>query len=646
MRRIFLVLLLIGCTPKTDHSENRLASSGSPYLREHADNPVHWYEWGEEALSRAKKEDKPIIISIGYAACHWCHVMERESFMDPEIAAIMNENFIAIKVDREERPDIDQQYVLASEILSGTAGWPLNAFALPDGKAFHTITYYPKDAWTKLLLQVSKVWKENRTDLEKQANAVEQNLSKINTSLFAGDTLLRFDTPAFLNTVDSWHSQLDLKNGGLKGNMKFPMPSVTEFLLQHSYLNGDKQSMRWVTTTLDAMIRGGLYDHLGGGFSRYTTDSLWHIPHFEKMLYDNAQLVSLYAHAFKITGNKNYERVMRETLRFIEREMNSPEGVFHSSVNADSEGEEGKFYKWTEDEIRSIAGDKALNYYQINDGVLSIKADAPDLIKTKLLDARSKRVHPSIDKKVITSWNAMMIIGFLDAFMATGDRHYLEVARKSISFFDSRTRNSDIVPHVRSADGFLDDYAWLTKAYIQLYQCTLDIKWLTKAETIADIAMKRFRNEASPLFYYAENHLTEYFDNVIPASNSVLADDLLILGELLQREDLTIAGTKAVEAVIGSTDLEGVHIANWARLAETINFSPYQIAIVGDKANEFRAELQRHPLPPSIFLGGQQANLPLLQNKLVRNKTMIYVCKNRTCKLPVEDPKDALRQLK
>jgi uncharacterized protein YyaL (SSP411 family) len=636
-RIAFFIVFLTACTTQKDQ-QNRLLNSASPYLREHADNPVHWYPWGEEALALATKENKPVIVSIGYAACHWCHVMEKESFMDPEVAALMNENFISIKVDREERPDVDQQYVHASEILTGTAGWPLNAFALPNGDAFHVITYYPKDAWIKLLTQVSKAWKEKRNDLEKQATAIAQNVDQLNTGLFAGDMKLRFDIPAFLNNTQSWFEQLDVTNGGLKGNMKFPLPSITEFMLQHSELTNHKQSKQWVTTTLDAMINGGLYDHLAGGFARYTTDSLWRVPHFEKMLYDNAQLLSLYSHAFKATGNKNYERVIRETISFIEATMTSPEGGFYSSVNADSEGEEGKFYKWNDAEVSK--------YFEVYDGVLNLKKEpVPDSVKKRLLAKRNQRTHPSIDEKIITSWNAMMIVGLIDAFTALGDQHYLDMALKTAKLLDTEKT----VYRLPNVEGFLDDYAWLAKAYIQLYQSTFDVQWLNKSIAITDLALQKFLKKNSALFLYSTDtafNNIELFDNVIPSSNSVFAEVLFQTGDYFQDANYTMLATKAVEQAIGPIDIEGVHLANWARIAETMNFSPYEIAITGERSLEFARELQRSSLPPSIFLGGNKEDLPLLENKLVKNKTMIYVCKNRTCKLPVEDPKEALRQVR
>ena len=663
-RGILFTLLLTACGSPKDQT-NRLLSSGSPYLREHADNPVNWYTWGDEALNRAKKENKPVIVSIGYAACHWCHVMERETFMDPEVARIMNENFISIKVDREERPDIDHVYVQASEIFLGRSGWPLNAFTLPDGKPFVVATYAPKEDWIRLLDIISSSWKKDRKGLEKQATALAGNIDQVNKNLLSVDTsLLRYDARSFLNTVSLWMSQLDFDNGGLKGDEKFPMPTLIDFMLQHSKLTGDRQSGQWAIRTLDAMAKGGIYDHVGGGFSRYSAFFAWQGVHFEKMLYDNGQLVSAYSQAFRQTKNKNYKRIIDETLTFIEKEMTSPEGGFYSSVNADSEGEEGKFYKWSSDEFQLLFGDQAeaaIKYYGIeypDDNVLQVSepTDAPekDRWRATLQLARTQRVRPSIDTKIITSWNAMMMIGFIDAHSVTGNQHYLEVALKNAAFIESKLiKEGDVLHNIfestKGAAGFLDDYAWLAKAYIHLYQTTFDLTWLTKARKITDSALSKFKTPDHSLSVYSTDtgfQNRELFDNAIPSSNSVFAEALYLLGDYYENPVYTSTSVSALNDAIASIDVEGVHLSNWARLAEIINTGVYEIAIVGDKALAFSKELQSQPLPPSIFLGGNNENLPLLENKLVKNKTMIYVCKNRTCKLPVDNPADAMRQLK
>lgn len=650
-----------------EHGAARLLSSSSPYLREHADNPVNWYPWGDEAFDKARKENKPVIVSIGYMACHWCHVMERESFMDPEVAKIMNENFISIKVDREERPDVDQQFVYASQALTGTAGWPLNAFALNDGKPFHTITYHTKPEWIDLLNRVSDAWKADSEKLIRQANSLTQGIRPLFE--YKADTSLRLDLPAFVRHIPSVYSSLDFNNGGLKGYPKFPMPALIELMLQHHHLTGDQQAGRWVATTLDAIASGGIYDHVGGGFARYSTDSLWHVPHFEKMLYDNAQLLSVYSKAYKATGNARYERVVSETLEFLEQEMMSDQFLFFSSIDADSDNEEGKFYKWTLDELRSVVGEASMRHFRVsNENILTVNTDTGiDSLKTMLRAARGRRIYPLRDEKVITSWNAMLTVGILDAATALGDDKILRMAYSLLDNLnakmsrdqghklsaDFRVFHSMLDSSLSPVEGYLDDYAWLAKANIRMYEVALHSHYLERAKTIADMGLTRFQNHDGPLFYYSATpdarlmRTTELFDQATPSSNSVFADVLLRLGEYYQDDRYTKAAQAAITEATSSLEVDAASIANWSRLAEMIHSEPFEIAIVGDQAPASNAnmELQANYLPTAMFLGGEQEDLPLLENKRVAGKTIIYVCRNRTCKLPVTDPEDALKQI-
>lgn len=654
-----LVFILISCGGPQERGASRLNNSESPYLREHADNPVDWYPWGDEAFERARKENKPVIVSIGYMACHWCHVMERESFMDPEVAEIMNENFISIKVDREERPDVDQQFVYASQALTGIAGWPLNAFALADGKPFHTITYHTKAEWIDLLKRVSEAWKADSKKLIDQANHLTQGIKPMFE--YKADTVLRLDLPAFLNHIPSIYSSLDFNNGGLKGYPKFPMPALIEFILQHHHLTGDKEAGRWVNATLDAIASRGLYDHVGGGFARYSTDSLWHVPHFEKMLYDNAQLVSVYAKAYKATKNARHEAVIRETLQFLEENLKSKQFLYFSSVDADSDHEEGKFYKWTEEEVRSVIGEQSMRYFNIsNENILTARTDGQiDSLKEMLFAVRERRTYPLRDEKAITSWNAMLLVGILDAATAFGEEEYFRMASSLLDNLNARMFNNKRVHHnmlgdkISPFEGFLDDYAWLAKANIRMYEVTLHSSYLETAKSITDIAMGKFQNDNSPLFYYSASpdarliRNVEVFDDAIPSSNSVFAEVLLKLGTYYQDEKYTKAAQAAISEAISSLDIHVTSIANWSRLAEIIHHEPYEIAVVGDAATvrKVNYELQAHYLPTAIFLGGEQEDLPLLENKRVPDKTIIYVCQNRICKLPVTDPQQALKQI-
>lgn len=670
-----IFLFLVACQEKKPENLNRLASSSSPYLREHADNPVDWYEWGDEALQRAEREDKPLLVSIGYASCHWCHVMEREAFMDTAIARFMNEHFINIKIDREERPDIDQIFVHAAELISGNAGWPLNAFAMPDGKPFFAGTYFPPSSWLRLLRQVSDTYSNDREQVRKQADAVTQNLRAEN--LFTAATDSDDLRPAYEALSDEWVSQLDTAQGGLKGAPKFPLPIVSEFFLQHHYLTSDKPSLAWVTATLNKMRDGGLYDHLGGGFARYSTDSLWRVPHFEKMLYDNAQLVSLYAHAFQATRDESYARIVDETLTFIQNELTSPQGGFYSSINADSEGEEGKFYEWTRGEIEDLLGKAEASrfcaYFNVTmDGnweegknvlhTSEIDLNSVDQLaeaRAKLLKARNERVRPTTDDKVLTSWNALMIMGYVNAYLALQRDDYLQTALKNAELIDRqrvdekghvwRNKTSD----QKNVEGFLDDYAQLARAYIALYQAMFDIRWLHKARLLADYAWQNFRDEGSGLFHYSldgsAQHIVktlEVTDHVIPSSNSVMAEVLFLLGEYFDEERYRSAAQEMISVALANASGKGPFFANWAKLAGMQVYQPYEIAVTGPDARNRSNELLQHYLPTSVVLGGDSENLPLLENKIVKGKTIIYVCRNKVCRLPVETVEDALRQMK
>jgi uncharacterized protein YyaL (SSP411 family) len=685
-----VLLALTFCKQKEAAPEalNQLANAYSPYLREHADNPVNWYEWGDEALTKAKQENKPLIISIGYASCHWCHVMERESFMDTAVARIMNENFVSIKIDREERPDIDQVYINAAQLISGTAGWPLNAFALPDGKPFYAATYFPKEEWIKILRQVSELYRKENYNVTKQAAELTraiQSFDKINDPVASKQ---KFDQKAYANIFNLWLADLDEELGGLQGAPKFPMPVNWEFLLQYHHLTGNKKALDVVMRTLDQMAKGGIYDQLGGGFSRYTTDSQWRIPHFEKMLYDNGQLVSLYAHAYQVAGSPLYRRIIDETLGFVEREMISPEGGFYASINADSEGEEGKYYIWTKAEIEQVldAGTSRLlvGFYQLSDtgnwennkNILYTKRSHDEFAADQnitinewngifekarglLLQHRNKRVRPATDSKILTSWNALMLKGFVDAYHATGNGQYLQSAIRNARFLETNMMGAEGRLRRNYNDGkagtnaFLDDYAMLADSYIHLYQATFDLHWLAQARSLADFAIKHFRDPVSGMFYYtaddAESLVVrkmEIADQVMPSSNSVLANVLYRLGTYYQNETYLEMSTTMVSRLEEHFKTPGFFYGGWASLSGLIAYQPFEVVVCGEKASEKNLQLQRYYNPLSIFMGGNKEILPLMENKRVVGKTIIYVCRNKVCRLPVEDIAAAVKQMK
>lgn len=668
---------------------NKLIDESSPYLLQHAHNPVNWYPWGKEALERAKRENKPLIISIGYAACHWCHVMEHESFEDTTVANLMNKHFISIKIDREERPDIDQIYMDAVQLLQGNGGWPLNAFALPDGKPFYAGTYYPNSEWKDLLTQINHAYTSQHSKVVEQAESLTKGIKSQEIVREKPENLNdQFRKEIYTNSFSFWKSSVDWNLGGYDRAPKFPLPVGWEYLLQYHYFTANQEALKAVTLTLDKMALGGIYDQIGGGFARYSTDRQWKVPHFEKMLYDNAQLVSLYANAYKLTGKILYKEIVEETLSFIERELMRPEGGFYASLNADSEGEEGKFYVWTKEEIDKLFDAETAKlltkYYQVTEAgnwenknnILHLKETKESFVKTNKLKAdnfnkqltqwkykmlldRAKRIRPSTDDKILTSWNALMLKGYLDAYNAFGNKEYLEKALVNARFLEKNMIRQDgsLLRNYKAGkatiSAFLDDYALLAEAYIHLYQTTFDIHWLEKAKSLVDFVTVHFYDKNSGMFYYTsdldENLVArkmEINDNVIPASNSVMALNLFYLGKFYNNHDYTITSQKMLDVVIADIPKGGAYYANWGKLLGLTVNDVLEVAIVGKEALKMNIEMQKEYIPNAIFMGGDKENLPLLENKLQEGRTSIYICKEKGCRLPVESTIEALNQLR
>ena len=665
--------------------QNRLSLANSPYLLQHAENPVDWYEWGDEAIEKAKKENKPLLISIGYAACHWCHVMAAESFQDDTIAAYMNEHFVCVKVDREERPDIDQIYMDAAHMISGRGGWPLNAVALPDGRPFYAATYFPPHQWLDVLNQLNQVFTTDQPRVLKAAESITNGIAANPFTEVMADQELTVDLyhESFKNHIRN----IDFELGGYKKSPKFMMPVGIEFFLQYYYFSHNPKALEAVETTLNAMARGGLNDQIGGGFARYSTDERWLVPHFEKMLYDNAQLISLYSKAFQVTKNLFYKETVEKTIAFVERELLDPCGGFYSSIDADSEHEEGKFYVFSQREIEAVLGNEAgaliADFYNIAEegnwehgknilhfteaknifaNLHGLGTEEFEAVLTtanqKLFDYRSQRIRPGTDDKILCSWNALMISAYVNAFKAISDQKYLNAAIKSAYFVEQNLMKTDgslyrVFKNGKAAiDGFLDDYALLTDAFIDLYQITFDKHWLDKSLQITEYVLAHFANQHQDMFYFTSDKACElaarkyeYSDNVIPASNSVFAHVLFKSGMLTSNAKYLSIAQKMVRKVIGETVEHGAYYANWAQLLGLFVFPKAEVAVVGHNAQALANKLQQTYYPSVIMAGGNSENLPILMNRLIPDKTMIYVCVDNVCNLAVENINDAQKLL-
>jgi uncharacterized protein YyaL (SSP411 family) len=663
---------------------NALIHESSPYLLQHAHNPVNWYPWGEEALNKAAKENKLIIVSIGYSSCHWCHVMEQESFEDPAVAELMNKHFICIKVDREERPDIDHIYMTAVHLMQQQGGWPLNCISLSDGRPIWGGTYFPKAQWINALDQIQKYYRESPDSTLQYATDLAQGIRQ--NSIFQVETELQEVSPEELHrTVQNWSGQFDPRYGGQQGAPKFPMPINLDFLLHYGVQYKDQDILDHVDLTLRSMARGGIYDQVGGGFARYSVDPIWKVPHFEKMLYDNAQLIGLYSKAYQLNRRDTYEDVIRQSIAYVRREMQSAEGAFYSALDADSEGEEGKYYVWEKEELEELlAGDFELfsEYYNLNATglwekeryILYRTSDANvfarekgldySLMKKKihhwnqiLLKARSQRIPPGLDDKSLTSWSSLMISGLVQAYKALGDPDYLSMALRSAELIRQRLWDKDGILHRNytngrsSIAGFHIDYALYTEACLNLYSASLDPKWLDLARELTDATLHLFYHKGSGMFYYSGKgsdiliaNNVETQDNVIPSSNSVMAHNLFTLGHLMADKEY-LDKSAAMMKQMHDRFLKYPHgFANWGSLLLKQLNPYYEIVVSGPQASAVAKTLSRDYLPHAVLTGSEtESKLPLFQNRFELLKTRIFVCQGNVCQLPVEGPEDAKR---
>ncbi len=665
---------------------NHLINETSPYLLQHAHNPVDWHAWNEATLSKARKEDKMMLVSIGYSACHWCHVMEHESFENEEIAQIMNDHFICVKVDREERPDVDAIYMNAVQMIHGQGGWPLNCFTLPDGKPFYGGTYFQTEQWKGLLENIANLYSLERSKIEEQARQVTEGLNDdlIFNPQAKGSS---FDLDLITQAYQKLERTFDPINGGSKGAPKFPLPGNLTFLLRYYYSTKNPDVGSYLKLSLNKMAAGGIYDQVGGGFSRYSVDDKWHVPHFEKMLYDNAQLISLYAEAFILFKDKNHLQIAEETAQFVLRELTSGEGLFYAALDADSDGEEGKFYAWTKQELTNVLGKNANligEYFGIDkeawwegDKNVLVKTSAIEEFASKnklttteiegiledsraiLLQERAKRTRPGLDTKSLTSWNALMIKALTDLFVATGNKQYLDTSIKAADFIFSNLINDkgglyhSYKNGKATISGFLEDYAFLIGASIDLYQATFNKKWLQKADALMSYVFSNFSDETDGFFWFTDKlthdlvaRKKEIHDSVMPSSNASIANSLFKLGHLKGKQKYNSIAENMLFGIANQIQRHPSSFSNWLNLAQLITGPFVEIGLTGHKVEQMRRAFSKHYLPLKIIAGSKsESELPLLKNRYIHGKDMIYVCSGKVCKQPVESVDQAIAQI-
>ncbi|HQV36428.1 MAG: thioredoxin domain-containing protein [Flavobacterium sp.] len=669
--------------------QNELTQETSPYLLQHANNPVHWKAWNSKTLTTAKEKKKLILVSIGYSACHWCHVMEHESFENLEIAEVMNQHFINIKVDREERPDVDAIYMKAVQLMTGRGGWPLNVVCLPDGKPVWGGTYFRKNDWINTLEQLQELFQNQPEKMLAYANKLHEGIESLGLSKNEKGEINVTVLESFLS---KWEKSFDWEYGGYAKAPKFMMPSNYQFLLQYSFLTQNEKLVEYVNLTLTKMAFGGIFDTIDGGFSRYSVDVKWHVPHFEKMTYDNGQLLSLYSSAYKLTKNDLFKEIVEKTTSFVEKEWFTNLGGFYSALDADSNNrenqlEEGAFYVWTTEELKSLINDdfelfclvfnindfghwEHGNYVLIQKESLAIISKEQnislDQLKLKkknwektLYHYREKRAKPRLDDKCLTSWNAIMLKGFVESFKALENENYLKIAKKNAHFILEKLWSSDgnlfhsYKNEKATINGFLEDYAFVIDAFIALYEATFEETWLEHAKNLTNYCLDHFYDETKQLFRFTsdldESLIVAHFeteDNVIPASNSVMAENLFKLSVYFENSYYEKVARLMLEQVLPSIDYPSA-FSNW--LSVLLRFSDYQkeLAICGENISAYRLQLNRSYLPHVLLSGCENnATLPFLKNRFIENKTLFYLCQNKTCLAPTTNFEEVYKDLK
>ena len=670
---------------KASNFTNQLINETSPYLLQHAHNPVNWYPWDTKILEKAREEGKLVIVSIGYSACHWCHVMEYESFEDEQVAKFMNTHFVSIKVDREERPDLDNLYMNACHLTSGNGGWPLNALALPDGRPIFAGTYFPKANWLHLLAHFVKLAQNEPNKLYQQANQIEEGLIMMDNIYLPKNEPSEFSYKILDEIWRHWLPKIDYSWGGRVGAPKFMMPNNFAFLSKCYSILKEEKILEAINISLQKMALGGIYDQVGGGFARYSTDIYWKVPHFEKMLYDNAQLLSIYALEFRKQNNPLYLEVITSIYSFLQNEMKDKSGGYYSALDADSEGIEGKYYIWKYADFMHITqNDHFLaDYYSISqegnweDGENILYRSTTDEVFCKkhhlklkdwkkkviqkneiLLNERIKRIKPGLDDKILLSWNALLVNGLIEAFKATKQNHFYEESINLGNFLLETFCNTDgslLRTHKNgktTIHGLLIDYVTLADALFNLYQITFNPIYIEKTAQLLQYIILHFHDKKSGLFFFTadnqESIITrglETNDNVIPAANSILANLLYRFGKITYNDDYLLFAKNMGSIFIEDTIKNGPFFSNWAILIADLCEEPFEICIMGEQALNYNHALQQSNLPNSIFAGSiENSKLPFLLDKpVIEGETLIFICRNKVCLPPTNNIDDALR---
>ena len=685
--QLYFFLMLNGFFTSYSYSQinqNNLSLESSAYLLQHAKNPINWQRWDKKLYNTNNTDNKLLVVSIGYSSCHWCHVMEKETFEDSGVASFMNEKFISIKVDREENPEIDNIYMTATQMMTGRGGWPLNVVCLPDGRPVYGGTYHTKEQWLEVLGKIQKVYENDKKQLYGIAEKVEKGIQEVNRFEYTEEEA-DFKPQLLQNEMKIWTSQWDMINGGEKQNQKFITPTKFNYILQYQHLNEDTKIKAYLKNTLENIANSGIVDHLEGGFYRYTVDPEWKIPHFEKMLYDNAQLLSLYANAYKEFKTPLFKSTVYKTFDFLQKRMENTEGGYFSAIDADNEQGEGRYYMFNIDEIKKAAGQDLsmiLDYYRIgldkpiensfyhlrktNDFNTFLKkysitndqlVEKQKIWESQFEELKEKREFPLTDKKIITSWNAQMVSGLLNSFEAFGDKQFLNQAQRTFTFLRENLISGAELMHTFQAnkakmDANLEDYAFMIRAALGLYQNTGNVDYLEQADELTENAIKNFETTKNPFFTYTKNpvmfsEIISVNDNVIPSANAIMAENLWTLGHLLEKKQYSTKAKKMLDVMTSYfNEGRGSDYSQWAQLITKEAFSYKEVVIVGPEAQNTNREIQQNYLPNVLFqISDKPSELPLLKDRFFKKETLIYVCEDKVCLRPSETVVDALKQI-